>query len=125
MVAASLSDSVVRKVFASDKRIQFCALVDAEGRVEAGGMRPGVQSLEPREETARIVTKMFLNQAINQTIDPFLGRASWAIIRRERLIQITFPLAGQRQLQITAALDYPISKVAKLGQYVNRLGVKE
>jgi len=123
MVTTTLAGSVVKKIFATDKRIRFCAVVDENGKIEAGGMRPGVRSLEPAAETERIVTRMFLNQAMNQATDPYLGRARWAIVRREKLVQITFPLPEQKVLQITATLDYPISKVGKLGQYVNRLGV--
>jgi len=123
MTAPKPADSAVKKIFATDKRIQFCALVDANGKIEAGGMRPGVRSLEPAAETPKIVTRMFLNQGINQAIDPYLGRASWAIVRREKLIQITFPLPEQKQLQITASLGYPISKVAKLRRYLNELGI--
>ncbi len=123
MVATTLADSVVKKIFATDRRIQFCALVDANGKLEAGGMRPGLKSLEPAVETARIVTRMFLNQAMNQATDPYLGRVMWSIIRREKLVQITFPLPGQRQLQITATVDYPISKAAKLARYTGQLGV--
>lgn len=123
MTSTRLAESVVKKIFATDKRIQFCALVDANGKLEAGGMRPGVRALEPEAETAKIVTRNYLKGAIDQAIDPYFGRASWAIIRREKLIQITFPLPGQKQLQIAAKVDYPISKVAKLGQYVNQLDI--
>jgi hypothetical protein len=118
MASPTRSRSLVRKIFATDKRIQFCAVVDAKGKIEAGGMRPGVQSLEPAEETEKIVTRMFLNQAIDQATDPYLGRTNWAIIRREKLIQITFPLPERKHLQIAASLDYPISKAAKLGSYI-------
>jgi len=123
MVAAT-PESVVKKIFATDKRIKFCALVDSDGKIEAGGMRRGVRFLEPEAETARIVTRMFLNQAMNEASDPYFGRVNWAIIHREKLVQITFPLPGQKQLQITTALGYPISKVAKLGRYVKELGIK-
>ena len=125
MVTSKLAASVVKKIFATDKRIGFCALVDANGRLEAGGMRPGVRSLEPKEETAKIVTRMFLTQSMNQAADPFLGRANWVIVRRESLVQITFPLPAGEQLQITATLEYPISKVANLAQFVNQLATKK
>ena len=123
-MAAATPDSVVKKIFATDKRIKFCALVDSDGKIEAGGMRRGVRFLEPEAETARIVTRMFLNQAMNEASDPYFGRVNWAIIHREKLVQITFPLPGQKQLQITTALGYPISKVAKLGRFVKELGIK-
>ena len=122
MVAAT-PESVVKKIFATDKRIKFCALVNSDGKIEAGGMRRGVRFLEPEAETERIVTRMFLNQAMNQASDQYFGRVNWAIIHREKLVQITFPLPGQKQLQITTALGYPVSKVSKLGRYVNQLGI--
>jgi hypothetical protein len=125
MVATTLAERMVKKIFASDKRIQFCAVVNEKGKVETGGMRPGIQSLEPSVETAMIVTRMFLNQGINQTNDRYLGRTLWAIIRREKLVQMTFPLPQQKQMQITATLDYPISKVNALRKYVDQIGITD
>ena len=122
MVTTTRPDSLVKKIFATDKRIQFCGVVDANGNLEAGGMRPGVQYLEPAAETAKIVTRMFLNQAIVQANDRHLGRVSWVMVRREKLLQITFPLPERKQLQIATRLDYPISKVTKLVKYANQLG---
>jgi hypothetical protein len=124
MASPALAESAVKKIFASDKRIKFCAVVNSEGRIEAGGIRPGVRLLEPAGETSAIVTRMFLNQAMNEASDPYFGRVNWLIVHREKVVQITFPLPGQKQLQVTAALDYPVSKVAKLIQYASRLGVK-
>ncbi|HUK75539.1 MAG TPA: hypothetical protein VLU99_07080 [Nitrososphaerales archaeon] len=123
-MAAATPEAVVKKIFSTDKRIKFCAVVDSEGKIEAGGMRPGFRFLEPEAETARIVTRMFLNQAMNQASDQYFGRVNWAIIHREKLVQITFPLPGRKQLQVTTALGYPVSKVAKLGRYVDQLGMK-
>jgi hypothetical protein len=125
MAATRLSERVVKNIFASDKRIQFCAIVDGNGKIEAGGMRRGVRSLEPTVETEKIVTRIFLNEGINQAIDAYLGRTLWAIIGREKLVQMTFPLPKQKQLQITASLDYPISKVKELRHYMDKLGITD
>lgn len=123
MVTTTLAESVVKKIFATDRRIQFCALVDSEGKIEAGGIRRGVRFLEPAAETERIVIRMFLNQAMNQVSDPYFGRVNWAVVNREKLLQITFPAPGKKQVQITATRGYPMSKVAKLSKYVSLLGV--
>ncbi len=48
-------------VFAFDSRIRFCALLDTAGRIAAGGMRPGLKSLEPGEEAERIDVQMALS----------------------------------------------------------------
>ena len=108
MACNTLSETVVRKIFDQDKRIQFCAVVDEKGEIEAGGIRPGAQSLEPAAETAKIAARMFLVRAIDQATSPYLGRPRWAIIQREKLIQILFPLPGSKQLQVTTTLDYPV-----------------
>ena len=55
-MAVATSESVVKKIFSTDKRIKFYAVVDSEGKIEAGGMRLGFRFLEPKAETARIVT---------------------------------------------------------------------
>ena len=120
MVTAA-ADSVVKKILATDRRIQFCAIVNSGGKLEAGGMRHGVRSLEPAAETARIVTRMFLNQGLAQVNDPSLGRTRWIMIQRDKVIQITFPLPEGRQLQIAASIGYPISKAVALKRYADGL----
>ena len=41
MVAAPIAESVVKTILATDKMIEYCALVDADGKIEAGGIRRG------------------------------------------------------------------------------------
>jgi len=123
MPAITLSDAVVKKILAHEKRIRFCAVVNERGEIEAGGIRPGVEPLEPGHETAKIATRLSLLEAIDRASSPFLGRPNWAIIHREKLIQILFPLPEHKQLQITATLDYEISNVAELSRYVDELCV--
>ena len=115
--------SVVKRIFETDKRIQFCALVDSRGKIESGGMRPGVQSLEPSDETHRIVARSWLRRQISAADDIYLGSVSWVIIRRKKVLQITFPLSKNRQLQIAAAPSYPISKLPALTRFVSSLGL--
>jgi hypothetical protein len=38
---------------------------------------------------------------------------------------MTFPLPQQKQMQITATLDYPISKVNALRKYVDQIGITD
>jgi hypothetical protein len=125
MVASKVADSIVKKIFSTDKRIQFCALVNSEGEIEAGGIRPGLKYLEPSKQTRLIVTRTFLNQVMSETSDRYFGRVNWALVHREKLLQITFPLKNRRQLQITASLRYPISRVPKLVRYASQLGIAE
>ncbi|HVC26685.1 MAG TPA: hypothetical protein VND40_00850 [Nitrososphaerales archaeon] len=55
MVAAPIAESVVKTILATDKMIEYCALVDADGKIEAGGIRRGfgeedVASVPPRHD---------------------------------------------------------------------------
>ena len=118
------AENLVETIFATDRRIRFCAVVDSSGNLEAGGMRPGFKFLEPKSETQKIVMRMFLNMAIDKATDPYLGSVSWAMVRRKKLLHITFPLAEGRQVQITATIAFPLSNMTKLGKLVAKLGKK-
>lgn len=84
-------------------------------------MRPGLRSLEPAEETKRIVQRLFLSQTMNQAADSYLGPASWAIVRRQKLLHITLPLSDGRQLQVTASVGYPAANVDRLDELVRQV----
>ena len=46
------------RIMKFDKRIRFAALVDGNGRILEGGMREGVEPIEPLEKTPQLIAKL-------------------------------------------------------------------
>lgn len=102
------------KVFAFDGRIRFCGVLDNMGRIASGGMRPGLDSLEPDEEAQRIDVQMAVSGSMMQTASPYLGKTNFIITHRDKMILIAFPKEKGATVLVTAEPDLPLEKVKSL-----------
>ena len=59
------------------------------GRIASGGMRPGLESLEPDEEAQRIDVQMAVSGSMMQTASPYLGKTNFIITHRDNYIGLT------------------------------------
>ena len=107
------------KVFAFDRRIRFCGVLDKMGRVTTGGMRPGLKSLEPDEEAERIDIQMALSGSMMQTASQFLGKTSFIIALRDKMMLIAFPKEQGATVLVTAEPDLPLEEVKSLRKVVD------
>lgn len=95
-----------------DKRIRFAAVVDRHGRILEGGMREGVEPIEPLEETPHLIAKLVMVQKAEELAD-FFGRPEYSILVHERLIAFIFR-SGKRLILVTADREFGFNKVVKL-----------
>jgi hypothetical protein len=109
----------MQKVFGFDKRIRYCAILDEMGRVAGGGMRPGVQSLEPREEEERVDIQMVVARGMSDAAHPYLGKTDYVIVHRDRLMLIAFPRRGGKTLLVSAEPNFPLGRVGALAKVVD------
>ena len=100
-----------------DKRIRFVALVDAKGRILEGGMREGVEPIEPLEKTPDLIEKLVSFQKADDLAD-FLGKPDYSILVHEKAVVMIFR-AGRRLLLVTADRKFGLSKVARLCSLVS------
>ena len=107
-------------VFAFDSRIRFSGVLDSMGKVTSGGMRPGLESLEPDEEAQRIDVQMALTGAMMQSASPYLGKTSFIIAQRERMVLIAFPMKGGSTVLVTADHDFPFAEAKNLRSIVDK-----
>jgi hypothetical protein len=99
-----------------DKRIRFVALVDGDGRILEGGMREGVEPIEPLEKTPQLIARLVSVQKAEDLAD-FFGKPEYSILVHEDIIAIIFR-AGRGFLLITADRKFAVAKVAKLRNLV-------
>ena len=100
------------RIMKFDKRIRFAALVDGNGRILEGGMREGVEPIEPLEKTPHLIAKLVSVQKAEDLAD-FFGKPEYSILVHEEIMAMIFR-AGRRLVLITANRKFALNKVARL-----------
>jgi len=106
------------RIMKFDKKIRFAALVDANGRILEGGMREGVEPIEPLEKTPHLIARLVSIQK-EEDLAEFFGKPEYSILVHEEIIAMIFR-AGKRLVLITADRKFSLSKVDKLRSLVAR-----
>jgi len=95
-----------------DKLVRFAAVVDGNGRIIEGGMREGLQPIEPLEKTPHLIAKLVSEQK-TEDLAEFFGKPEYSILIHEKIIAFIFR-SGKRFVLVTASRKFALSKVARL-----------
>jgi hypothetical protein len=79
-------------IFALDPSIRFAGVIDKMGNLVAGGMKKGIQPLEPREERRKLYLEFALRNAMRQDFDSEYGRVIYTLSEREKIKITSFPM---------------------------------
>lgn len=79
-------------IFALDKSIRFAGVIDKMGNLVAGGMKKGIQPLEPKEERRKLYLEFALRNAMRQEFDSKFGRVIYTLSEREKIKLTSFPM---------------------------------
>lgn len=101
-----------------DRHIRFAALVDGNGRILQGGMREGVEPMEPLEKTPHLIAKLASVQKAEDLAD-FFGKPEYSILVHEKIMAIIFRV-GRRLVLITADRKFALNKLTRLRNLVAR-----
>jgi hypothetical protein len=95
-----------------DKQVRFAAIVDGHGRILEGGMREGVQPIEPLEKTPHLIAMLVSFQKAEDLAD-FFGRPEYSILVHEKIMALLFR-SEKKFVLVTADRKFGLNKVAKL-----------
>jgi len=104
------------RIMKFSKLVRFAALVDGNGRILEGGMREGVEPIEPLEKTPHLIAKLVSVLKAEDLAD-FFGKPEYSILVHEEIVAIIFR-TGKKFALITADRKFPLAKVAKLRDLV-------
>jgi hypothetical protein len=110
-------EKLCNKIFAADKAIRFAGAIDKMGNLVAGGMRKGIDPLEPKQDRRKLYLEFALRTAMRQDFDPEFGRVIYTLSEREKLKIASFPINDHLilvSIEKRAQHDKIISKVLKL-----------
>lgn len=106
------------RIMKFDKRIRFAALVDGNGRILEGGMREGVEPIEPLEKTPQLIAKLVAFEKAEDLAD-FFGKPQYSILVHEKITAMIFR-SGKTLILITADRKFVLNKVARLCKLVTK-----
>ncbi len=104
------------RIMRFDKQVRFAALVDGHGRILEGGMREGVQPIEPLEKTPHLIAKLVSLQKAEDLAD-FFGKPEYSILVHEKIMALLFR-SGKKFILVTAGRKFGVNKVARLRNLV-------
>jgi len=110
-------DKLCSKIFAADKAVRFAGAIDKMGNLVAGGMRKGIDPLEPKEDRRKLYLEFALRTAMRQDFDPEFGKVIYTLSEREKLKIASFPIEDHLilvSIEKGAQHDKIISKILKL-----------
>jgi hypothetical protein len=93
-------------------------VVDGNGRILEGGMREGVEPIEPLEKTPHLIAKLVSVQKAEDLAE-FFGKPEYSILIHEEIMAMIFR-AGRRLVLITADRKFALNKVARLRSLVTK-----
>jgi len=100
------------RIMKFDKRVRFAALVDSKGRILDGGMREGVQPIEPLEKTPHVIARLVSVQKA-KALTEFLGKQKYSILVHEEILAIIFR-SRRKFVLVTADRKLPLNKALGL-----------
>ena len=107
-IVAKLYDRLMR----FNKQVRFAAVVDSRGRIIEGGMREGVEPIEPLEKTPHLIAKL-VSVLKAEDLDEFFGKPEYSILIHEKIVVFIFR-AGKRFVLVTAGRRFGMNKVGRL-----------
>jgi hypothetical protein len=93
----------ISDIFKLDKRIRYVQVVSSDGQAIAGGMREGLESLDPPELRAGRIQQFKANRELVDNWAAQYGRYSYSLIVFDKIKLFAFPLDEENTLYVSVA----------------------
>ena len=101
-----------------DKYVRFAAIVDGRGRILEGGMREGLEPIEPLEKTPQLIAKL-VSVIKAEDLNEFFGKPEYSILIHEKVLAFIFR-SGKKIVLVTAGRKFGLNKVNRMLKVVKR-----
>lgn len=97
-----------------DPTIRFVGMINERGKLLAGGLRDGLQSLEDRKDDEMLFTEVALRARMRKEFDSQLGRVKFAMSVRDKVIIMSFPLDERDILYVSAGTTADYGRISRM-----------
>ena len=104
------NDELCRKIHELEPKIRFAGLINPNGRLVAGGMKSGYQSLEEERDNEMLYMELVLRAKMRKEFDKAFGPVKFAMSYRDKLIVMSFPI-NDHVLLVSVEKDVDFSKL--------------
>jgi hypothetical protein len=111
------------QIFAFDKRVRFCALIDEKGNVISSQARPNLTSLNPETEDKRLFAQIGLAVVMDRGWDRFFGKTKAIVISKEKVSILIYALADMRAVIVAIEPDLPMARIPEIGEVIDVCGL--
>ena len=95
------------------------------GKLVAGGMKQGLESMENNEKSLELYMKFVLKNEMNKDFDPEFGRTVYSFSEREKIKLASFPLDDNYLLRVSIDKDGAHNKIIeRILELLKRNGLK-
>jgi hypothetical protein len=88
-------------VFSLSPSIRFAGVINKMGRLIAGGMRHGLESLENKDDSLKLFVQFALRGRLRTDYDYVFGKSIYNFTEREKIKLASFPLDDNLILRIS------------------------
>lgn len=97
-----------------DAKIRFVGVINERGKLLAGGLKEGLKSLEDPKDDEMLFTEVALRARMRKEFDSQLGKVRFSMSLREKVVIMSFPLAENNILYVSANTSIDYGKIPKL-----------
>ena len=103
-------DELCKKIQELEPRIRFTGLINPNGRLIAGGMKHGFESLEEERDNEMLYMELVLRAKMRKEFDKVFGPVKFAMSYRDKLIVMSFPI-NDNVLLVSVEKEVDFSKL--------------
>ena len=107
------------QIFAFDKRVRFCALIDEKGKIVRSNSREKLKSLNPETEDSRLFSQIGLAVMMDRGWDRYFGRTKAIVIAKEKVSILIYSLADLKSVVVAIEPDFPMSRIGEIGELID------
>ncbi len=120
MLLPARDAKLVEEVLSLDRAIRYCGIIDKDGKIIAGGMRKGVDSLEPSSLEPKLITQLAILLGADKGWDAYLGRTNYILIHKNKVNLALFPITGFGGVLVSTEPSFSIGKMDEILQTITQ-----
>lgn len=103
-------DEICKEVFELDEKIRSARIINDKGKLEAGGMRQGLKSLEDAKKDEMLFMELSLRVRMRHEFDEEFGKVEFSLSYRGKIILMSFPM-GENVLFVSSERQLDLGKI--------------
>jgi hypothetical protein len=103
-------DIICDKVVELDEKIRSARIINGRGKLVAGGMKHGLQSLEDAKKDEMLFMELSLRVRMRHEFDEEFGPVEFSLSYRGKVILMSFPI-GENVLFVSAERQLDLGKI--------------